>query len=158
MSEQGQARKPGFFRREASSLVRKPFYGIGSVLSAPFRFFRMAIRDARENAGFQESFADAVTRLELTDLDIRVTYGALRKRVFSLLPILLAALLAVITIPHMLPRVSGTLVSAAMLLAMFVSAFRCWQIRHKALRGPKEFLHSPGEWWPSRLPKNWRLP
>lgn len=157
MDDQQQARKPGFFRREVSSLVRKPFYGVGSALSAPFRFFRIAIQAAHESAGFQETFAEAVDRLDLTEADVRATYSALRKRIFSLVPILLIALLAVITIPHALPRVSGALVSAAVLLAMFASAFRCWQIRHKAFRGPKEFFHSPGEWWPPRLSENWRL-
>lgn len=157
MSEQQPANKPGFFRREASSLVRKPFYGIGSALSTPVRFFRAAIQDARANAGFRETFDQAVDRLELTEAGVRATYSALRKRLFSLFPILLVALLAVIAIPHGLPRLSGALVSAAVVLAMFASAFRCWQIRHKAFRGPAEFLFTPGQWWPYRLPKTWRL-
>ncbi len=111
-----------------------------------------------EKSQRQETFAESVSRQNLSIADLLNAYRRQRLIAFLLLGLIVIALFYVASLLMSAQHFSDVIVGIAAIapisvlaVAAFRGSFRAWQIRNKRLGGLKEFLANRREWWPVRI-------
>ncbi|HSH85390.1 MAG TPA: hypothetical protein VK979_09585 [Guyparkeria sp.] len=146
--------------RGAFRFLARPVGPVGEPTHGVVQGVKQSIHEVHELRGRREDFADAVARFGLDDAAVRWQYRGFAIQFWSMAPIVGFAFFSAANFRGDLLAVAAVwLVAAAGASILFRAGFRCWQIRHQALRGPGDWLlRTPAsEWIPGPLPAGWTL-